>query len=171
MNLARRLAQDLILLEMATLEVPEEEREEISPAKYLAAQKEKILEELVGLLWRSGRIASRRKLLTDLLGRERKASTGLERGVAVPHVRTAQAREFVFAFARSTPGLAFDCRDSRPAHLFFVLVAPPRDDKTYLDVFRKIALAFSGDSEAVLREFLEARDEGEVLRAMRHLDG
>jgi mannitol/fructose-specific phosphotransferase system IIA component (Ntr-type) len=148
----------------------EEEREEVPREKYLLAQKREILSEFVDLLDRTGRIGNRNKLLVDLFNREKKAGTGLEKGIAVPHVRTSQAKEFIFAFARSTPGLEFDCSDGGLAHLFFILVAPPYDDAHYLKIYRKLATAFSFSGLDLTREFLDARDEGEILRAMRHLD-
>jgi len=171
MRLSRLLTPELILLEMETRPSPEDEGDDVSSrAKRILAEKERVLGELVELLARSGRIANRRKLLTDLVGREKKASTGLEVGIAVPHVRSRQAKEFVFAFARSTPGVEFDCRDGRPAHLFFVLVAPPSEDRMYLRIYRKLAEAFSFAGESLTREFLDARDEGEILRLLRSMD-
>jgi len=170
MRLTRLLRPELILLEMETRGLPDEERDDSSRAKYVLSQKEQILGELVGLLARSGRIGNQRKLHTDLLGREKKASTGLERGIAVPHVRSRQAKEFLFAFARSTPGLEFDCRDGQLAHLFFVLAAPPSEDRMYLRIYRKLAEAFSFSGNDLTRELLEARDEGEILRILRRLD-
>ena len=138
--------------------------------KYVLSQKERILEELVDLVERSGRVGHRNKLFTDLFNREKKAGTGIGKGIAVPHVRTGEVKEFLFAFARSTPGLDFDCRDGAPAHLFFVLVAPPWDDTTYLKIYRKLATAFSLSGLEITQEFLEARDEGEIVRAVRRLD-
>lgn len=170
MRLIRLLRPELILLEMETREPPDEERDGVPRSKYVLARKECVLGELVELLARSGRIGNPRKLHTDLLGREKKASTGLEHGIAVPHVRSRQAKEFVFAFARSTPGVEFDCRDGRRAHLFFALVAPPGEDRAYLRIYRKLAEAFSFAGDDLTREFLAARDEGEILRILRGLD-
>lgn len=170
MNLARLLDPELILLEMKTQDVPAEEREEIPQEKYVLAQKEIILGEIVDLLDSSGRIGHRNKLLLDLFNREKRAGTGLERGIAIPHVRTPQAKEFLFAFARSTPGLEFDCQDGKLAHLFFILVAPPYDDALYLKIYRKLATAFVNSGYSLTQEFLDARDEGEILRTLRQID-
>lgn len=170
MNLARHLNPELILLELRTRDLPPEERAEIPPAVYLLDRKERILEELVELLERSGRVSHRRRLFTDLWNREKKAGTGLKMGVALPHVRTSQVKECIFAFARSTAGLEFGCLDGRPAHLFFVLVTPPYEDTVYLRLYRQLATALSFAGEELVRDFLEARDAGEILRAMRRLD-
>ena len=170
MSLARRLRPELVLMELGTRDLPEEERAEIPPEKYLRRQKALILAEIVELLDRSGRVARPRRLLEDLTNREKKAGTGLKCGIAVPHVRTPQVKELLFAVARSTPGLEYGCLDGEPAHLFLALVAPPWDSQTYLKIYRKLAEAISVNGIELAREVLEARNEGEVIRAVRRLE-
>lgn len=165
MNLARLLKPEHVLLELATVDLPEEERAEIPRPQYVARIKESVLAELVDLVNRSGRVSNRNKLLQDLINRERKATTGLSSGVAIPHVRTIYAKELLVGFARSTPGVEFDCLDNQPAHLFFVMVAPPYDDTIYLRLYRQLAEAFS--QRDFRMEFMAAQSEGEVLRLVK----
>jgi fructose PTS system EIIBC or EIIC component len=165
MNLARLFRPELILLELQTRDLPEEERAEIPPQQYLWDIKGKVLTELVDLVDRSGRVSNRNKLLQDLTNRERKATTGLSNGVAIPHVRTIYAKELLVGFARSTAGVEFDCLDAQPAHLFFVMVAPPYDDTVYLKFYRQMAEAFS--LRDYRDEFMNAQSEGEVLRLVK----
>ena len=166
MNLARHLHPERILLALST-RMPEPTDPPTPRERWLWEVKESVLGEIADLLARSGRVGSRNRLYNDLLNRERKSTTGLTGGIAMPHVRTVEAREMVLAFARSLPGLDFDCVDRQPAHLFFAIVAPPYDDALYLRVYRQMAEAFRGGN---LRDaFLRARDEGEVIRAMRSI--
>jgi len=164
MNLARLLRPELIKLEMETQNPPQEEPP-LPRERYIWRVKEEALLELAQLVEAGGRTGSVGKLHTDLLSREKKASTGLVRGIAVPHVRTIHAKELLFAFARSSRGLEFDCLDGQPAHLFFVIVAPPYDDAQYLKIYKQMAVAFQ--TTDVREAFLKAKDEGEVIRAMR----
>jgi PTS system fructose-specific IIC component len=165
MNLARLLKAEQILLELETKDRPEEERGELSRSQYVWETKESVLDELVGVVDRSGRVSNRNKLLQDLINRERKATTGLANGVAIPHVRTIYAKELLVGFARSTPGVEFDCLDNHKAHLFFVMVAPPYDDTAYLRLYRQLAEAFSlRDFRA---DFMAAQSEGEILRLVK----
>jgi mannitol/fructose-specific phosphotransferase system IIA component (Ntr-type) len=55
--------------------------------------------------------------------------------------------------------------DGEPAHLFFVIVAPPYDDQQYLKIYKQMAVAFQ--TTDVRHEFLAAESDGEVIRAMR----
>lgn len=164
MNLARLLRPELVKLELETIQ-PAEEDPPLPRERAVWRVKEAVLLELARLADSGGRIGSCNKLYTDLVNREKKASTGLVRGIAIPHVRTIQAREMVFAFARSTPGLEFDTLDGEPAHLFFVIVAPPYDDKEYLRIYKQMATAFH--TTDAREEFLAAQSPGEVIRAMR----
>jgi mannitol/fructose-specific phosphotransferase system IIA component (Ntr-type) len=164
MNLARLLRPELIKLEMET-KTPPQSDPPLPPDRAVWKVKEAVLDELARLVADGGRVGSQGKLYTDLLNREKKASTGLVRGIAIPHVRTIHAREMLFAFARSTPGLEFDCLDGELAHLFFVIVAPPYDDQQYLKIYKQMAMAFHATE--VREEFLRAESPGEVIRAMR----
>lgn len=164
MNLARLLKPELIKLELETTNPPPADPP-LSSERVVWIVKESVLSELTDLIASGARIGNRNKLYNDLLNRERKATTGLAGGVAVPHVRTLEARDLIFAFARSTPGLEFDSLDGEPAHLFFAIVAPPYDDVLYLRIYKQMATAFH--TTDIRRSFLEAKDEGEVIRAMR----
>ncbi len=168
MQLSRLLRPELILLEMETLDLPEEEREEIPKDRYALRQKEAILEELVALLDRGGRVGNKKKLAQDLLSREKKATTGLVRGLAIPHVRSIHAKEFMLGFARSTPGLEYGSMDGHPAHLFFILAAPPYDDTSYMRVYKSLAEGLS--HESVRDELMEAGSEGEVIRTIKSME-
>jgi mannitol/fructose-specific phosphotransferase system IIA component (Ntr-type) len=166
MNLARLLKPELIKLEMETNNAIDGDPE-LPPELRLWRIKEAVLSELTDLLASGGRIGKRNRLYHDLLAREKKASTGLVHGIAIPHVRTQEARQMVFAFARSKDGVDFDCLDGEPAHLFFTIVAPPYDDVLYLKIYKQMATAFQ--SSDIRDEFLSAASPGEVLRAMKRM--
>jgi mannitol/fructose-specific phosphotransferase system IIA component (Ntr-type) len=166
MNLARLIQPELIRLELQT-QMPPEPEEPYDRDRFAWDVKEQVIGELVDLLELSGRIGNAKRLRTDLVNREKKASTGLAEGVAVPHVRTREAREFLMAFARSTPGIEFDCQDGQLAHIFFAMVSPPYDDTQYLRIYKRLAEAFT--YREATRKLMEARDEGEVLRALKDL--
>jgi mannitol/fructose-specific phosphotransferase system IIA component (Ntr-type) len=166
MILGRMLRPELICMELQTTQPPAP-AEPYDHERFRWAIKESVLGELTDLVALSGRIGSANRLRSDLVSREKKATTGLAHGVAVPHVRSREAREFVVAFARSTPGIEFDCLDGGLAHLFIALVAPPYDDFQYLKIYKQLAEAFvHGDAARVL---MAARDEGEVVRAFKEL--
>lgn len=164
MNLSRFFKPELIKLELDT-KIEFDPEKEIHPQKRLWITKEAVLEELVNLLDNSGKVCNKRKLFIDLLNREKKASTAIGKGIAIPHVRTMQVREFVIGFARSEEGYEFDSMDKETVHLFFVTAAPPYDDTLYLKVFKALAQLLHSDS--LKEELLIANSEYEIIRAIQ----
>ena len=166
MNLARYLKPTQIKIELVTL--PTEPPEGTSAEKHRWDLKEAALSELCDLLDSSGKTGNKSKLLTDLVNREKKSSTAIGRGVAIPHVRTMQAKELILAVARSSKGLDFEAPDGEPVQLFFAMVAPPYDDQTYLKIYREIAELILKDESR--QRLLDAKNEHEIIRAFQTLD-
>ena len=132
-------------------------------------QKVRILEGCIELLDRSGKVTNPRKCLTDLRNREAKASTALGNGIALPHVRTPQAKGFCMAIAVAPPpGLWFDAIDEEPVRLFIPMIAPAYDDKFYLKVERALASAFA-DGDEFRDSILEATSPGEVIHLLSQI--
>lgn len=100
--------------------------------------KEAVLEELVHLLHQDERSAS--TLLRILLRRENLGSTGVGRGIAIPHCRSLVASRLRVAFGRHPNGVEWQSIDGRPARYFFLIVAPPVEmSNQYLPVLGRIA--------------------------------
>lgn len=163
MNISRYLTEDLIRMEMETVLEPPGENNSID--KWRLNAKHKVLTELVDLLNSCARVGNPSKLLLDFFNREKQASTAIGNGIAIPHIRSIQARDFMIAVARSTDGIEFGAMDEMPVHLFFVMAAPPYDDTLYLRVFRSLAEMLQYDS--FREELLTAKSAGEILRAIR----
>jgi mannitol/fructose-specific phosphotransferase system IIA component (Ntr-type) len=165
MNLTRYLSTDLIKLEMNPPEPPPEEPN-ANLEKFRQQQKEKVIEELVELLDKSGNVTNKRKLLQDLINRERRATTGLSRGIAVPHVRTQNTRSLTIAIARSREGLDFDALDGNPTHFFFIVVAPPHvDENLYLKIYKHLAEVTSFTN--ALEDLMRVEEPGEMIRLLQ----
>jgi mannitol/fructose-specific phosphotransferase system IIA component (Ntr-type) len=160
-----RAAQVKLELEAAA---PVEFPEGWSRERRIWSVKERALAEIADLLDASGRVANRTKLLADLVNRERKATTAIGGGIAIPHVRTMQARDFALCLARSGPGVEFDAPDGELVHIFVGVVAPPYDDRLYLEVYREIGTLLSrAEARAAI---LGARDAHEVVKAVLDLE-
>jgi PTS system fructose-specific IIC component len=167
MEISRYIKPDLIKLEMET-HIECDPDCQLHPEKVLWARKEAILSELVDLLDRSGRVGNKKKLLIDFINREKKATTGIGHGIAIPHIRTMQAKEFLMGFARSKEGYDFDSLDGEPVHLFFVMAAPPYDDVLYLKIFKALAEILQFDY--FREELLNVTSEYEVIRAIKKME-
>lgn len=100
--------------------------------------KDEILAELVGLLRLDDR--SSETLLRMLQRRESLGSTGVGRGIAIPHCRSLVVSHLRLAYGHKPEGVDFQAIDSGPVSDFFLIVAPPTEvSNQYLPVLGKIA--------------------------------
>src|SRR3954468_20864358 len=111
--------------------------------------KDEILKELIDLLGLDDK--SEGMLFKMLKRRENLGSTGIGRGIAIPHCRSLVVSKLRVAFGRKTSGLDFTAIDDKPVNFFFLIVAPPLEvSNQYLPVLGKIA-QFSKESHVPQR--------------------
>jgi PTS system nitrogen regulatory IIA component len=101
--------------------------------------KKEILEELTDALLKQRPHLNRMRLVEVLLERERLGSTGIGDGIAIPHGKIKDLDQLALSFGRSTVGVDFESMDGKPAHLFFLLVAPESCAGIHLRALAKIA--------------------------------
>lgn len=127
MELREFFAEDAIQLELA------------------GTTKDDILKELIGLLKLPEKDEA--TLFKMLKRRENLGSTGMGRGIAIPHCRSMVVNKLRVAFGRKSAGVDFKALDDKPVHFFFLIVAPPLEvSNQYLPVLGKIA-QFSKESD------------------------
>ncbi len=169
MQISRYLSPKMIKLEMETeFEQPDNGEALVMTAKRMQERKELLLAECVELLDHSGKVGNKNKLLKDLFDREKKATTAIGKGIAIPHVRTMQAKELIIAIARSSAGYDFDAADGQPVHVFVAMAAPPYDDSLYLRVFRTLAQLFTYDG--FYERILTAEQPYDIIRAIQEIE-
>lgn len=127
--------------------------------------KDGALKELVALLDLDEK--SEGILYKTLKRRENLGSTGIGKGIAIPHCRSLVVKRLRLAYGRKVSGLDFNAIDGAPVKNFFLIIAPPLEvSNQYLPVLGKIA-QFAKDPEVPRRlaaletvdEFLALLDE------------
>ena len=127
--------------------------------------KDDILKELIGLLGMDEK--SEAILFKTLKRRENLGSTGIGKGIAIPHCRSLVVNRLRLAYGRKPGGVDFKAIDGTPVYNFFLIVAPPLEVcNQYLPVLGKIA-QFAKDPEVPTRlreihtpeEFLKLLEE------------
>ncbi|RKX71144.1 hypothetical protein DRP53_02680 [candidate division WOR-3 bacterium] len=87
-------------------------------------KKESVIKELVGMI-KSGKDAD--VIISTLIKREQLGSTGIGKGIAIPHCRSLLVNRLEIAVGRSAGGIEFDAIDKKPVYLVFLVIAPPQD--------------------------------------------
>ena len=106
-----------------------------------------------------------RDVFDALLQRERLGSTGLGRGIAVPHVKFLSRKQIVCSFARLDIAIDFEAADDDPVDLIFLLLAPEHASGDHLKALARISrLLREPDVSAQLRA---SRDSGTILSVLR----
>ena len=126
--------------------------------------KDEVLKELISLLKLDDK--SEGMLFKMLKRRENLGSTGIGRGIAIPHCRSLVVNKLRVAFGRKAEGVDFRAIDEKPVNFFFLIVAPPLEvSNQYLPVLGKIA-QFSKEPDVPNRllTITEPREFMDLLR-------
>jgi PTS system nitrogen regulatory IIA component len=133
-----------------------------------ADSKEGILHELSELIANIVPKLSADSLAAILMERESLGSTGIGDGVAIPHGKVGGIEHLVAAFGRSRNGVQFQSLDGKPAHLFFLIVAPEYSAGMHLKALARISRLLK--DERFRRSLLDAEDVDELRRILREED-
>lgn len=130
--------------------------------------KDDVLKELIGLLSLDEK--NEQMLFKMLKRRENLGSTGIGRGIAIPHCRSLVVQKLRVAFGRKREGLDFNAIDDKPVHFLFLIVAPPLEvSNQYLPVLGKIA-QFSKEPD-VPERLLALTDPAQFMALLEEKSG
>jgi len=137
-----------------------------------AADKWEAIDELLHHLEKRGAIQSGAfaRHREAVLARERSMSTGMERGIAIPHAAVDGLDRLVgvLGISRRPDGLAFDSIDAQPTQ-FVVLLLVPRDQKLqHIRTLADIARLLSRDE--LRAALLESPDAASAWSTLREAD-
>lgn len=107
-------------------------------ARMRATSKKQALQELAR---RSAEVSGleQREIFDILLERERLGTTGIGRGIAIPHGKHDRLNGLVGVFARIDKAIDFDAVDGEPVDLLFLLLAPPSAGADHLKALAKVS--------------------------------
>ena len=103
-----------------------------------AEDKEEAFEELVDLFCQTKKIDAREEILEALRERESKMSTGIQKGIALPHGKTNAIDEVQGILGISKKGIDYDALDGQPVYLLFMFLAPQADSEMHLRLLKRM---------------------------------
>ncbi|MBW2036148.1 MAG: PTS sugar transporter subunit IIA [Deltaproteobacteria bacterium] len=131
-------------------------------AELNATEKKQVLEELTVPLAKDSGV-NHEEMVRVLLEREHLGSTGIGDGIAIPHGKLKSIQSLLMAFGRSRKGVDFEAIDRKPAHLFFLLLAPEDCAGTHLRMLARLSHLLK---DATFRERLMSAADAEELYAV-----
>jgi nitrogen PTS system EIIA component len=121
-------------------------REAILP-ELTATTKEGVIREMVGSLGRAGllKAAELEDIIRAVLKRELLGSTGIGRGVAIPHTKHSSVERLIGTVALSRPGVSFESLDGEPVHVFVLLISPQDRPGDHLRALENVSRSLRDD--------------------------
>jgi PTS system fructose-specific IIA component/PTS system nitrogen regulatory IIA component len=134
-------------------------RDAIIPA-LTATSKEAVIREIVESLSSTGNIP--RDVADDIvraiLKREQLGSTGIGRGIAIPHTKHASVDRLTGTVALSKSGVAFDSIDGEPVFVFVLLVSPQDRPGDHLRALENVVRTMRDDAFVKALREADSRD-------------
>jgi PTS system fructose-specific IIC component/PTS system nitrogen regulatory IIA component len=130
-----------------------------------AEDKSEAFEELVDLLVTNYGLDCRDEILDAIIRREAKMSTGIKRGIAIPHAKTNFTSGVVGVLGISDRGIDYESLDGEQVRMLFLLVSSEADAGTHLSVLKKIAILV--ENPDFYRDACAAGDPENVSKVLR----
>jgi mannitol/fructose-specific phosphotransferase system IIA component (Ntr-type) len=148
-------------------------RPELIKVRLEAKDKWDAIEELIDLAVAAGELEqeNRKKVLDIVFDRERSMSTGMERGIAIPHASTHLVNNIVGAIGISKTGIPFESLDGQPAKIIVLLIIPKDKFQQHVRTLAGIARLLNHELMAqALRNAKTSEDAMDIIRAEERRD-
>ncbi|MEM6470792.1 MAG: PTS sugar transporter subunit IIA [Planctomycetota bacterium] len=139
-------------------------------AELQAKSKEQAIEELVQSLLDSGEIDAEQRddIVAAIMKREELGSTGIGRGVAVPHTKHPSVEKLVGTVGVSEEGVDFDSLDGERVQLFFLLISPPERPGDHLRALENISRQLR--DETFCRFLKQSKSADDISQLLQEAD-
>lgn len=133
-----------------------------------ARDKAEVFATLIEGLVEAGQVDPELPVLEEVLRREQVLSTGVGKGVALPHARLENYSGFALAFGRPLEPIVVGAVDGLPADLFFLLIADRRDPSSIVRVLGRLARLC--DNEETREELRAVQTPEQVIELFRTIE-
>ena len=138
--------------------------------EFQAADRDGVIGELVSSLDKAGKLGKNnaKAITRAVIKRENEASTGMGKGVAVPHVKHKAVKDVVVAIGQSGAGIDFSALDKQPVYSVILLVSPANEPDEHLQAMENI---FRNLQYEKFRRFLrQCRSAEQIEDLLREAD-
>jgi PTS system nitrogen regulatory IIA component len=126
--------------------------------------KKEIINELLDILVKAGKIKDKGAALAAVMDREEKMSTGMKHGIAIPHGKCAAIEDLVACIGISEKPVDFDSLDKQPCRIFIMTLSPVEKTGPHLQFLAEVSLLFKSAEKR--QEILNAKTPEEILEIL-----
>ena len=127
--------------------------------------KNAVIRELYNNLKQTNLIKDEEQGISDVFAREEMGSTGIGKGIALPHAKTKAVDELMITFGISKNGISYNSVDDENVNIFFMFLCPENKTKEYLKVLARISRLIREDK--FVNDLLKATSNQEILEIIR----
>ena len=120
---------------------------------------------MVLLLSNTGNVRDWELVLSDVLSREKIMSTGMEKGIAIPHAKSDGVIAPCVAVCVKKDGIDFGSIDKEPSKIFFMIVSPKKANSPHLQMLASISSIVR--NKETLSKILEAKNSDEICKILK----
>lgn len=111
-----------------------------------ARDKKSVIKELFEGIENCEEVIDKKQAYQDLLDREALGSTGIGKGVAIPHAKTGGVDKLIMTIGISKKPIPFESLDGEDVRIFFMFLAPLELSQEYLILLAKISRFIKEDN-------------------------
>lgn len=129
--------------------------------------KDSVIKEMIDIMAENEIITDKEEVIKKAMEREAKGTTGVGKGVAIPHVKSDAVKRPAVAFGRSDAGIDYGSMDEKPSHLFFLITVPEESHDEHLKLLAQLSRNLVHDD--FRDSLLEAGDAEEVMSILEKI--
>jgi fructose-specific phosphotransferase system IIA component len=143
-------------------------KEDLIKINYFALDKKSCLSEMVEYLAEKGVINSYEDFFRAIMERENIMSTGIGKGIAIPHARHKVVNEFRILVYMLDNELDFEAIDEQPVKLIFMIAVPEEKKEDYMKVLSSLSNFLRVENNR--KKLLNSTDKNELLKILKEIE-
>lgn len=124
-------------------------------------QREETLELMVDLLDAKGKIENKKVFLNAIMEREKIVSTAIGMGVALPHAKISECKDFFIVIGIHPKGIAWDALDQVPVRIVCMIGGPDDEQTHYLQILSQLTMALKDEERR--KKMLQLREPKDII--------
>lgn len=129
--------------------------------------KDSVIKEMIEIMAENEVITDKKEVIKKAMAREEKGTTGVGKGVAIPHVKSKAVKRPAVAFGRSESGIDYGSMDQKLSHLFFLITVPEESHDEHLKILAQLSRKLIHDD--FRNNLLAAKNENEVMSILEKI--
>jgi fructose-specific phosphotransferase system IIA component len=135
---------------------------------HVVNSKNQLLEDLIELIYKSGKLNNKDLALKDVLEREDIMSTGVGKGIALPHAKSKSVTESIAALIILKNPIDFDSLDGESVNIAFMLLGPENNVGLHLRLLSKVSRLMNNDSFRL--QLIDCKHKEDVVKLFNSME-